>query len=652
MKKEEPILEIKNIKKSFFVGKKRVDVLKGVNLKVNRGEFVIIIGPSGCGKSTLLNVILGLERPDEGEVNVFGKSVYSIPPEERPTFRLRNFGAIYQQPNWIKSLNVIENVAFPLSLIGLSKKKAFEKAKSILYLFKTDKFEKYNPMELSGGEQQKLCVCRALITNPPIILADEPTGNLDSVTAEDLMYDLKLLNGESKKTFVMVTHNPAYERYATKFVYMEDGVIKSVKEKERVVLDTLRPQENITLERKKLFSAKLLFFTKLAIKNFKRYKMRTLLTSGGVALSIGFITFLVSLSYGFQKLTTEGIRNMEAFQMLDVETGKSKIVSIDEENINKIENIFGVEQVYPLLSLAGYFGPESKGTNGIVYGRSLEAFKIEMPRIIAGQSFSSENADEIILNTLAANKLASLGQGALGKEIDVSMVIRPELLGTNEKTFKTAKTKYKVVGVVDEGSAPYAYVPLDTLKNLGIVNYSEAKVKTTTTENVDRIKLLIEYNGFKVGSIKDTVEQANQFFGVFRFILIIFGVIAVSVSCIGMFNTLTISLVEKTREIGIMKSMGATRKDVKWIFILEALFVGIIGGLTGVVFSYLMGGFFNTSIYALAKTTGNVPVKIFVFTPGLFFLALSLSVVISILTGAYPARRASRISALDALRYE
>jgi len=187
---------------------------------------------------------------------------------------------------------------------------------------------------------------------------------------------------------------------------------------------------------------------------------------------------------------------------------------------------------------------------------------------------------------------------------------------------------------------------------MGIVNYSEAKVKTTTKDNINRIKSLIEHMGFKVSSINDTVDQANQFFSVFRVIFIVFGVIAVTVSFIGMFNTLTISLIEKTREIGIMKSMGATKKDVGRIFMLEALFVGIMGSVAGVAISYLLGAFFNASIYALAKSTGNNPVEIFIFPPKLLIFAMVLSLLISFLTSIYPSRRASKISALDALRYE
>ncbi len=650
---EKPLLELRNIKKTFSTGEDRIEALKGVNLEICPGEFVVINGPSGCGKTTLLNTILGLERPDEGHVLVSGEDMYDRGEDKRASFRREKFGVIRQQSDWIGALNVLGNVSFPLSIAGIPAEEVSRKAKEILYLFKFDKKERYSPLQLSGGEQQRLSVCRALISDPPILLADEPTGNLDSVSAESLMYDLKALNIESKKTMVLVTHNPDYERYATKYIYMEDGAIKGVREKGKAACHTAKWMlENPTFSTGSL-TRKLLFLTKLAFKNFKKYKMRTLLTSGGVALSIGFITFLISLSIGFQNLSTEGIAKMEVFKILDVDTGKSEIVSIDQATINKMSNIFAVEKVYPLVSISSDFSYQGKNVRGIIYGRNSDALKIDRPRIIAGDQFSSDSADEILLNNEAAKDLGVTNNNSIvGSYVKAKSDIRPELTDAGGKSLKTVTKRFKVVGLVDEGNEPYVYAPLESLKKIGITKYSGAKVMATSPENVDKIKSLIEHMGFKVSSIKDTIDQAYQFFNVFKTILLIFGVIAVTVSCIGMFNTLTISLVEKTREIGVMKCMGATRKDVKKIFILEALFVGLIGGLSGILFSYLLGQFFNSSIYALAKQTGNNPVKIFVFTPDLLFYAILLSIFISVLTGIYPSRRASRISALNALRYE
>jgi putative ABC transport system ATP-binding protein len=234
MRKQKPIIQVKNVQKTFKVGKGEVPVLKDINVEIDRGEFVIIFGPSGCGKSTFLNTIVGLEKPTSGEVIIEGENVYELKSDKRATFRRKRFGIVYQQSNWIKSLNVLENVAFPLCLHGVKEKVALKRAKTILNLFRLEEFAKNIPSELSGGQQQKVSVTRALVTNPSILIADEPTGNLDSNSAADLMYLFEFLNEESKRTIIMVTHNPDYERYATKVIKIEDGRIKSVDVKRKV----------------------------------------------------------------------------------------------------------------------------------------------------------------------------------------------------------------------------------------------------------------------------------------------------------------------------------------------------------------------------------------------------------------------------------
>lgn len=398
---------------------------------------------------------------------------------------------------------------------------------------------------------------------------------------------------------------------------------------------------------------KLRFIVRLAFKNLKRYKLRTFLTAGGVAISIGFITFLTALGYGLQKVSTEQIANLEALQILDVDAGKSKIVSMNEETIRNISNLFGVEKVYPMVSVAGNIGLQGSKVDGIVYGKTQDLLALEKPKIIVGKSFSSDNAEEILVNLATVKKMGISNYAELiGKDLDVKMILRPELLADEKKVPKTESGRYKVVGILEEGGSPYIYLPLENLRHFGVVSFSGAKVKTTSRDNVDKIKVLVEHMGFKVSSIKDTIDQVNQFFSVFRAVLTGFGVIAVVVSCIGMFNTLTISLIEKTREIGIMKSLGTNKKDIRRIFLSEALLIGVVGGIAGITISYLLGEAFNASIFALAKSTGNVPVKIFVYPSELVVTALILSALISILTGAYPSRRASRISALNALRYE
>jgi putative ABC transport system ATP-binding protein len=218
-------ISIKGLYKSFEVGKKPVPVLNGIDLDINLGDFVIIFGPSGCGKSTLLNTILGLEPPTAGEVLVRHRDIFALNEDKRAVFRHTNFGMVYQRPNWVKSLNVAENIALPLDIVGQNHHLNIHKATQALEDFGLGNFKKYTVSQLSSGQQQKVAACRALITSPPIILADEPTGNLDSVSAAALMDVFIRLNDAFERTIVMVTHNPNYAIYASKTVMMENGKI-------------------------------------------------------------------------------------------------------------------------------------------------------------------------------------------------------------------------------------------------------------------------------------------------------------------------------------------------------------------------------------------------------------------------------------------
>jgi len=235
------IIKIHDLSKSFLVGNQKVPVLKGINFEIKADDFLIIFGPSGCGKSTLLHTILGLEDPSSGYISYMGKDIYEKAMErptsedERSDFRKENIGMVYQQANWIKSLNVLENVAFPLMLIGIKKEEREKKAREILTDVGMINWANYLPMQLSSGQQQKVSLGRALISNPRIIIADEPTGNLDFDSGQELMKLLTKLNKEMKKTIVMVTHDLEYLKFAKTTVKMFDGKITEiVKQKEFV----------------------------------------------------------------------------------------------------------------------------------------------------------------------------------------------------------------------------------------------------------------------------------------------------------------------------------------------------------------------------------------------------------------------------------
>lgn len=228
------IIRVKNLYKSFRVGGNDVPVLKNVSLQIEEGDFVIIFGPSGCGKSTLLHCILGLEEPSQGSVEVYNVNLYPGSEDFRSDFRKKHIGMVYQQSNWIKSLSVIENVAFPLILGGSTMDESQGKALASLTNLQMDQWAGYNPAEISSGQQQKVSLARAIVSDPPIIVADEPTGNLDFDSGQELMRLLSSLNKDLKKTIVMVTHDLDYLKFAKTAIRMFDGqIVKEYKDGNR-----------------------------------------------------------------------------------------------------------------------------------------------------------------------------------------------------------------------------------------------------------------------------------------------------------------------------------------------------------------------------------------------------------------------------------
>lgn len=217
-------LRAENVRKVFTVGDIQVEVLKGISLSIGTGDFGIIFGPSGCGKSTLLHTLLGLEVPTSGDIYLDGKNLYGMTEDERALHRRHTIGMIYQQPLWVNALDVLGNIMFPLYLLNMEEKEIERKAFESLEVVGLAKWAHYAPTELSSGQQQKISLARALMTDPQLIVADEPTGNLDTVSGQDLLNTFISLV-EKGKSIVMVTHDLEYLKYGTKIFHMIDGVV-------------------------------------------------------------------------------------------------------------------------------------------------------------------------------------------------------------------------------------------------------------------------------------------------------------------------------------------------------------------------------------------------------------------------------------------
>jgi len=249
------VIKTEKLNKIFKVGEQDVHILKDVTISIEEKDFCVIVGPSGCGKSTFLHTILGLEAPTSGEVSFLGFNFYDGKSDDEITdFRKKNIGMVYQQPNWVKSLTVIENVAFPLLLLGMEKDKAVEKGTSYLKLMGMEDWASYIPTELSSGQQQKIALSRALAVEPKVIIADEPTGNLDYQSGQELMELLGDLNSKGI-TILMVTHDLDYLKHAKTAIKMFDGTIEGIyKDKKQFAKisesRTKRANGNFSLEEK------------------------------------------------------------------------------------------------------------------------------------------------------------------------------------------------------------------------------------------------------------------------------------------------------------------------------------------------------------------------------------------------------------------
>jgi putative ABC transport system permease protein len=391
----------------------------------------------------------------------------------------------------------------------------------------------------------------------------------------------------------------------------------------------------------------------MSIRNLLVHKMRTVLTVVGVVIGISAILILVSIGYGLQKMVTEEITKFDAFYIIDVSSGESSVVKLDDENVQRFAGLAAVESVGTEADLAGKIKYGSSVTDVVCY--ALDANYRQYERISASSggyvNFASDKKEIVLSSSII--KLLGLGEAdkIIGEKISADLIITKNLTSDNSVISKKDE-EFTVVGVVDDDSSAYAYISDSVANELGVVNYSTVKVKLEDQVSVDATRNSIENMGFKTEHVGDTLEQINQVFSVLKIFLGILGFIAMVVALLGMFNTLTISLLERMREVGYLKILGARNKDIFLMFVTESVMIGLFGGIAGITYGIILEIAVNAVISGLAERAGAFPITL-LYTPYYFaaFMAI-FALVIGILTGIYPARKAVRVKPLDVLRYE
>jgi putative ABC transport system ATP-binding protein len=246
-----PVVKATNLTKEFQLGAVDVTAIEGVNLEIYSGEFIIFFGPSGCGKSTLMSLLAGLQPPSKGKILVRGEDLAAMNADQLAKHRRTKIGMVFQSFNLITSMNVLENIALPLTFDRIPRSRRLTRAENLLETVGMSEYKNHTPGELSGGQQQRIALARSLVTNPWIILADEPTGNLDSKSADDVMRLLIKLNRKSKRTVILITHNPDYTVYADRIFHVKDGRIVDVEVNSNVKMDIVKGADTTDKKGKK-----------------------------------------------------------------------------------------------------------------------------------------------------------------------------------------------------------------------------------------------------------------------------------------------------------------------------------------------------------------------------------------------------------------
>lgn len=421
----------------------------------------------------------------------------------------------------------------------------------------------------------------------------------------------------------------------------------SIIPKEELIINSKKEEEKE--KSNKTTNTKLIDLIRLALRIFKVKPTRTILTILGIGVSFGVILFLVSLGYGLQNHLLRQISSNEALLTLDVFSPNPDVLSINNEAVKKFSSMPNVQKVSPVAVIPGQIN-----INNISFEVSFTGVEPSFKdsgalNILQGDFFKSGEKEEAVFSSFFINLLNEKTENLIGKEISLTFFI-PDTSGI-VNTVKEEK-KFKIAGIAEDEINNFVYIPFSFLEKFNLPSYGSVKIKVSDTDFLEETRSKILEEGFSVSTISDTVEQANKIFKALQIILALFGIAALIVAVIGMINTMTIALLERIQEIGIMKVIGASDKDIERLFLLESLVIGFLGGISGLFLGFISSQIFNIGINILAKTLGGNGVNLFYYPVWFIAVIIIFASFVGILTGVIPAKKAGKMDPLQALRYK
>ena len=634
-------LELKNIQKSYYLGKDEFKVLKGINLSFEKGEMVSILGESGGGKSTLMNIIGGLDSKYEGDVLLNGSSLKHDTDKQLDEYRRKTIGFIFQSFNLISHLTILDNVLVPLEMTTLSKKEQVARAKELLSkVGLSDHINKY-PNQLSGGQKQRVSIARALAGDPEMLIADEPTGALDPENTTEILQILDNIAKEGKLVLT-VTHSQKVADYGTRIVHMTDGRI----DEDRTLRDKYAESDEPSLESKSL---SLKSIVKMTWDNIKYNSKRNFLIIFGGLIGIFSVVFMLGLGNGVRGYINHEIYsqvNPNSIQVSHKNTNDHS--SFKDTDVKRLEAIKGVKSVQKAYASTGIQMKSGNKTAQSSYMTTSLA-TINESNIKHG---SAPKDGEILINTTAAKSLNKNNPNSLvGKEIQVSFNAMKD--GT---PFPVTK-KLKVSGIIDSQS-PLTIINYDTVKEAlsdnGIQikpNFLNVNIKGGVG-NVDpvqnRIKA-IEVNGKKAYSIQGAgaiVSTLNTYINLAVYVLAAIAGISLLVSAIMIIVVLYISVAERTKEIGILRALGATKGNIRMLFVSQSLFLGVFSSVSAVIISYLLQFGINSAVH------GMIDYSIIQISLGNAIFGIVVAIIINLLASILPSNKGAKLDPIESLSAE